>query len=214
MGESTPIAITIGRQIGSGGLELGKRLARRLGFVLVDRQITSEAARHLGCSEQDVELRTERVSRFWQSFMRVLAIGPPDSIYAQPRPVPEIPDRDLFELQAYVIRELAADKDVIVIGHAAFYILRDHPGLINIYTHASMEDRIDRIMRVSKLADAEQARQVAERTDRERERFIREMAGVIWTDARNYDLCIDTSRIPMEIAEEMVASLVNVRRAS
>jgi CMP/dCMP kinase len=212
MVSSSTIVVAIGRQIGSGGTELGERLARRLGFAYVDRQVIQEAARCLGVSEEDLLHRAERATGFWERFGRILAIGIPESVYADARRVPEITDTALFGVSMQVIRDLVANRDTVLIGHAGFHCLRGWPGVVTIYTHASRDFRIRRMAERYKITDPAEARAVIDRTDRERDQFIRHIAGVSWTDARNYDLCVDMSRVTFEMAEEMAVNLVEQRR--
>ncbi|MDB5172383.1 MAG: cytidylate kinase [Phycisphaerales bacterium] len=212
--ESPPsnIVVAIGRQIGSGGTELGERLARRLGFAYLDRQVIQEAARCLGVSEEDILDRAERASTFWERLGHILSIGIPESVYADARRVPEITDAALFGVSAQVIGDLVAKRDTVLIGHAGFHCLRAWPGLVSVYTHASREFRIGRMATRYNITNPAEARAVIDRTDREREQFVRQTAGVLWTDARNYDLCVDMSRVTFEKAEEMVIGLIELRR--
>jgi cytidylate kinase len=203
--------ITIGRQIATGAGELGCRLAQRLGYVCIDHQIVQEAARHLGVREQDLRQREERICRFWQRFAGVLAVGPPDGVYATLPVIPEIPDKTVCDVQSQVIRELTLKGDAVVIGHGAFHVLRDRPDLLKIFAHAATEYRLRRLATCYKITDPVEARKTLERTDRDRELFTRNIAGSNWMDARNYDLCIDLGRVSMPLAEEMVIGLVKER---
>lgn len=207
------MVITIGRQIGSGGTELGRRLADRLGYAYIDHEIVERAAEELGIDKDDLKLREERVTNFWERVARVLFAGSPDAVYSDVRHVPEVPDELLFRTQSRVIHELVAARDSVLIGHAGFHALRTWPGLVSVFTHACRSARIERLASAYGVTDPEEAKAVIERTDRQRQRFIADMTGNDWTNARNYDLCIDTSRIPMERAEEMVAALVEQKRA-
>ncbi len=200
--------VTIGRQIAAGAGELGCRLAQRLGYVRIDHQIVQEAAKHLGVREQDLRPREERISRFWERFARVVACGPPDSVYASFPIIPEIPDKTVCDVQSQVIRELTAQGNAVIIGHGAFHVLRDRPDLIRIFIHASTEYRIRRLATCYKITDPAEARRTLERTDRDRELFTRNIAGVDWLDPRNYDLCMDMSRVSMSVAEELVVGMV------
>ncbi|MDB5334235.1 MAG: putative cytidylate kinase [Phycisphaerales bacterium] len=205
------IVLAIGRQIGSGGAELGERLARRLNFAYIDRQIMQEAARCLGVDEAHLLHRAERTTGFWEKLGHILSMGIPESVYTDALRVPEVTDVALFGVSMQVIRELVSNRDTVLIGHAGFHCLRGWPGLVSVFTHAPREFRVRRMAMRYHITDPAEARAVIDRTDAERERFIRQMAGVSWTDARNYDLCLDMSRVTFDMAEQMVVNLIEQR---
>jgi cytidylate kinase len=204
MENPTRIVVAIGRQIASGGAELGERLAKRLGFAYIDSQIVQQAAQQLGVNEADLRARNERVIGFWERIAGVLSLGIPESGFADFRRIPEVADAALFGVEAQVIHDLAAARDSVLIGHAGFHCLRHLPGIVRVFVHADREFRVARMASRYNITDPADARAMIDRTDKEREEFIRRMAGVAWTDARNYDLCINMSRVGMELAEELV----------
>lgn len=197
------ILITISRQFGCGGAYIGTRIAKRLGYVYVDREVLQQAARNLGVEESDLADREERVSSFWESLFRVFMT---ESVYVPP-PIRPIYDRDLFNAEANIINEAADRKSAVIVGRAGFHVLKGRAGLANVFIHASMDFRIRRVMEVYKK-DAEEARSLVEESDRDRGKFIHTMTGVEWADARNYHLCIDISRTDFQTAEEMIIMLV------
>src|SRR5213595_2777953 len=121
-----PLAITIGRQIGSGGAELGRRVASRLGAAYLDQEILQAAAKHLGVPHQNLAARAECVTRLWERLLGVFAMGGPDETYTgheRSEVIAAIPDERLFEAQSQAMRELVRQGDSVVIGHAGFYVL-------------------------------------------------------------------------------------------
>src|SRR5205085_4352866 len=96
----SPLAVTIGRQPGSGGAELGRRVAKRLGAAYLDQEILREAAKQLGVDDQRLEARKECVTRFWTRMLSAFAIGAPDETYTaygqRSEAMPMIPDEALF----------------------------------------------------------------------------------------------------------------------
>jgi cytidylate kinase len=207
------IHITIGRQIGSGGGELGHRLARRLGATFIDRQVMQRTAERLGCTEAELASRREKVMPFWQRFMHSLAIGAPEGIYTDARSIPELTDEALFATQVEAIRELVAGQSTVLIGYAGFHLLRDVPGIIRIFVHADHAFRMARMQSVYGITDAIQAAAAIERTDRQRERFIAKFAGVSWTDLRNYDLTLNMSHLSFDAAEALALQFIERREA-
>lgn len=202
------IAITIGRQLGSGGASLGRRLARQLGYTYLDREILREAAEQVGAQEEDLSRWDEHISRFWDRLLECFHVGSPEGGYAALPMPPAVRDQSLFEIESRVIRGMAERHSVVVIGRGGAHVLRDHPGLVRIFLHAPVEVRMPAILREYDLGSPQKAREMIERVDQDRDRFLRQMTGRAMTDARYYDLCINTSRIPLDLAETMVVGLV------
>jgi len=207
-----PIIIAIGRELGSGGSLIGQRVARRLQIAYVDREIFTQAAQHLGVDERDLAHREERVSSFWERLVAPFAMGSPDEIYARYPPPVALPDAALFEAQKRVMRELATDRDCVIIGHGAFHVLKGEPGLIKVFVLAPVAFRVKPVREMFRLQSDDEARALIAKVDGDRERFIREMTGCAWRDCRHYDLCIDTCRVGIELAEDLIVRLVEQRR--
>ncbi len=206
MAERQKIVITITRQMASGGSFLARSLAQRMGFRYVDRDILNEAAKVLGTEERELVGREERLSTFWENLMRNYSYGATEVAYV---PVPKRPiyDRDLFDAESKVIKEIAAGHDAVIVGRGAFHILKGHPGLVKVFLHAPVDFRLSRLLAV-RGGDRDQTRLEIEASDRDKERFMREMTGVNWTDAQYYHLCMDTSVVDFMVIEEMIVQLV------
>ncbi len=205
MGNSL-IAITIARQLGAGGAPLGKRLAERLGFTYLDEDILRLAAEKRGADPADLARWDEHRAAFWERLGRTFSIGAPEGGYTPVNAAMVIHDKEVFELQAEVIRECAAKDNCVVIGRAGFWVLRDHPGRLSIYLHAPCESRVRPVMEAFKV-DADQARQLITRIDADRIRFVRETTGKEVT-AGSQHICVDTCAISLETVETMVVAAV------
>ncbi|MGE5609278.1 MAG: AAA family ATPase [Bacillota bacterium] len=209
MGTKPFVAIAISRLLGAGGATLGQRLAKRLGYAYLDRAILQRVADQIGINDADLSRWDEHVCRFWERLADVFALGPPDAIYSTPPPAStRIQDQQLFQLESRVIREAAFQRNVVVIGRGGFWVLRDHPGLVSVFLHAPPWTRIAAVMRTYKLRDEREAKEMIDRVDDDRRRFIQTMTGQTPGDGRCYHLCIDTHRAGLDLAEEMVVSLV------
>jgi shikimate kinase len=207
------IAVAIARQLGAGGGILGKRLAKRLGAVYLDRAILRLAAERLGACSAELGRWDERLPSFWERFTETFSAGAPDGTYTTSRNLTGVSSQVLFEQETRVVREAAARRSVVVVGRAGAWMLEGHPRLVRIYLHAPVETRLPEVMRRYNLTDAREARKQMDRMDIERERFILEMTSCAASDARNYDLCFDTQKADMELAEETVARLMERLRA-
>jgi cytidylate kinase len=208
MGKRAPVVVTIARQLGSGGSFIAQKLARRLDYKYMDREILREAARQLGHSEEVLLGQEERRSPLWEKILRAFSPGVPEASYVPP-PVPLALDRELFQAEAKIIRNVSDLYNAVIVGRGAVHILKGRPGLVHVFIHAGKEFRIRRVMEVYGLRDAGEARTMIDRSDAQRADFIQAMAGAAWTDARDYHLCVDTGIVGFPLAEAWVAQLVS-----
>jgi hypothetical protein len=121
-----------------------------------------------------------------------------------------VSDHNLFNYQAKVIRELAARESCVIIGRAADYVLKDNPNVVSVFVHASHEycvkQAIERRAYVGK--DVEK---FVEKTDKYRSDFYRYYTGQEWTDARNYDLCLNSERLGFEGTRDAIEAYIRIR---
>ena len=202
-----PVVITIARELGSGGSYIGQQVARRLGYAYIDRQILQQAARDLGLKETELEGRDERVQSFWDKLISVFALGSVDAIYTPP---PRwVSDEQLVETEQRLICELAVKGPCVVLGRGGFHLLRGRAKLLNVFVHAPLSFRIQRVMNVYRVNSKREAAEMIDRSDQERTRYIKSFTGFDQFDARNYHITIDTGLVDFTTAEEMVASLTD-----
>lgn len=202
-----PVVLALSRQLGCGGSYLGRLVARRLGWRYLDREVLRRAALELGLPEGEVADREERLTPFWEQDVRWFCHGVPEGTYVPP-PLPVVPDEALFRVEAQILRQVAAEGSCVVVGKGAAHVLRDCPGLLSVFLHAAPEFRAARVMRLYGIGDPAEARALVDDSDRRREHFHRALAGGEWTDARRYDLCLDTGRVGFIEAREILLGLV------
>lgn len=205
MPATMPIVITVARQLGSGGSYIGQRVARRLGYAYIDRQILQQAAEALGVEEAVLEDRDERLQGFWERLLTVFALGPPDGTYTPPPHL--VTDADLIETERRLIPQLATRGPCVVLGHGGFHLLRGRVRLLNVFVHSPLEFRVARVMGIYHAESENEAVRTIERSDHERRRYIQNFTGVDWFDARNYHLTIDTGVVDFALAEQLIAAL-------
>jgi cytidylate kinase len=210
MNERTTTVLTISRQLGSGGSHIGQEVARTLGMRYADREILQRAAAAAGVGEGDLAGAEEKGAGFWHSVVHSFSLGGPDTTFVPP-PLSSVFEEDVFKIESRIIREIASQFDAVIVGRAGFHVLQGHPGLVNVRLHARTSWRIDRIMHVYGIQDRREAEELVERSDRARAGFIRTFTGRHWTDARLFDLCIDTSSVGLELATRFVLELVSGR---
>ena len=142
MKQTNPFAITISRQLGSGGSSIGQQLAKKMNIFFADREIISKAAEQLSVLENDLESREEKLLSFWDSLFKVYTVAP--DVYVTPH-LTSPTDRELYETQAEVIKHIVEEHSAIIIGRCGFHVLREYPNLISIFLHADMDFRNKRV---------------------------------------------------------------------
>lgn len=135
--------ITIGRQFGSGGRELGKKLADKLGIRYYDKELLCEAAKNAGVSEEFFEKSDEKFPRFFSGLFSFTMGYNPYTLYSGST---SISDDSLYKAQSDFIRSVADKESCVIVGRSADYVLRDHPRCVNVFVHAPVEECVKRIM--------------------------------------------------------------------
>lgn len=196
--------ITIGRQFGSGGRELGKALADELGIQYYDKELISLAAKESGYNPEIFENVDERAtnSLLYSLSMGIYNLG---NGYA---PMRDMPVNDqLYLLQHKIIRELAA-KPCVIVGRCADYILRNHKNLLRIFVYAKMEDRVKNAVRIHDVPE-NKAESIIKKTDKTRANYYNFYSNQKWGAVENYDLCLNTSTISRDKAIKLICDIVN-----
>lgn len=200
--------ITISRQLGSGGSEVGQIVAARMNLNYVDREVFRQAAETLGRDEVDLSYRQDRTSSFWEKLVALLCASSPDVPFAPPPPLP-IPDDQLFQIQSRVVRTIAEQEDCVIVGQGAAHILCGQRGALHVHLHAPEEFRITRVMDIYSITNREQARSMIQTADRERKAFVATISGKDWMNARDYHLCLDSSILSLQDIAELIISVVS-----
>lgn len=202
------VIITIARHFGSGGKTVGKMLAEDLGINFYEKNIIKIASEESGISEALFNQADERLKRTPLFFGR--SKGEYTGELIPPNSEAFVSDHNLFNYQAKVIKEIAARESCVIIGRAADFVLKGNPGLVSVFVHASKEycvqQAIGRQAYVGK--DVEK---FIERTDKYRSDFYRYYTGQEWTDARNYDLCLNSERLGFEGTRDAIKEYIKVR---
>lgn len=188
--------ITIGRELGSGGREIGMRLSEELKIPFYDKEILDEAAKKSGYSKEILERHDEKPTG---SFLYSLAMGVSSYGHFYQRPFLI----DLYLAQFDTIRKLAERGSGIFIGRCADYVLNDRKDILNIFIHADMSDRVERTMNKHGIGK-KQAEDMCVRSDKDRASYYNYYSDHQWGDGRHYDLCINTSKITLERAVQVI----------
>ncbi len=197
-----PYSICIGRQLGSGGRQIGHIIAQRLGIAYYDKELLSLAAEESGLGRGVFERNDERKG-FIHTFLGAVQpfFGGGD-FYAN-----QLSEENLFTLQSGVIKKVAAERSGVFIGRVADYILREHPRMASIFIAANTDDRIRRIMEKEK-ADRKTASRLIEEGDAQRASYYNFYSSGTWGSADNYDLCINSSILGIDATAEFILQFI------
>lgn len=186
------LIISIGRQIGAGGLGVARRLSQEFGLKVYDKELLYEVARESGLDESCFAQRDEHSSQgrrtALQSFRSILGM------YNRAGTNTVMTEEQLFRIQSEVMQRIAAKEDCIIVGRCADYILRDEPRLVTVFIAADLESRVHNLMRVGGKTE-EEARRMIEVGDRKRAEYYNYYTFKKWGDSASYDLCINASRL-------------------
>lgn len=192
--------ITISRQFGSGGHEIGERLARQLDVPFYDKALIAMAAKQSGLSEEVFAHADEKAT---SSLLYSMVMGN-YSFGARVPGINEMPINDkLFIIQSDIIKKAAAEGPCVVIGRCADYILREHANCMNVFVHANKEDRIRRSV-AKKDCEERKAADFVTKKDKQRANYYNFYSNKRWDDLQNYDITIDTSRFSLDEAVELL----------
>ena len=207
--DNQTFVITIGRQFGSGGRELGSKLAKELGIAYYDKELLEEAAKQAGISEDIIERSDERFPSFFNAFIPVSIGYNPAASYLSSSST--ISADNLYKAQSDVIETIAQRHSCVIVGRSADYVLRNHPRLVSIFIHANIDDCIDRIMGRGDCKTREEARAKAEKTNKLRASYYNFYTDKTWGNAASYDLTINSSTMSMDKIVKIVADFVRCR---
>jgi len=197
------LIISIGRQIGAGGLGVARRLSQEFGLKVYDKELLAEVARESGldeaCFVQGDEHSSRGIRTALQGFRSLLGV------YNRAGTNTVMTEEQLFKIQSEVMQKIAAKEDCIFVGRCADYILRDEPRLVTVFIAADLESRVRNLMRVGGKTE-EEARRFIEVGDRKRAEYYNYYTFKRWGDSASYDLCINASRLDDD--EEKVVDLI------
>ena len=202
-------SIAISRQQGSGGSYIGRAVAERLGFRYFDREMLRTAAEYLSGKDNAVKDGSSGDSWF-ERFGSFLSLASLDTGYVPPSPT-VLYEGELIDRENQLIREIVDDHVAVIVGRGAAQILRARPGVVTVFIHAPEQWRVDRVQKVYKTADRAQAARMVQQSDQERSRFVRRTANVEWSDARCYDLAIDSMALGFDAAVDLIVRSVTSR---
>ena len=178
--------ITIGREFGSGGHEIGMKLAERLGIKCYDKELLELAAKESGLCKDTYSL------------------GYSNSYVDMPI------NHKVFLAQFDAIKKLAEKESCVIVGRCADYALEDDPFAVSVFVKASIDERVKRIKKLYELNDSKAA-DLIQKTDKKRASYYNYYSSKKWGDAKSYDLCVDSGLVGIEGAIEVILKFIELK---
>lgn len=199
--------ITITRQYGSGGHEVGKLLSEKLGIGFYDKELISIAAKESGVSPEIFEKADEKPVN---SLLYSLSAGLYNYGNGFSSSMGDLPVNDqLYIIQHKIIKEKAEKENFVVVGRCADYVLKEYPNVVKIYIYADINSRVKRALERHEIEPA-RAKQAVLKADKNRANYYSFYSGMKWGQVDNYDLCINTTNIGTGRAADLIIDYINL----
>ncbi len=198
--------LTIGREYGSDGRLIGKKIAELMGVTFYDSQLITMAAKESGMSQSLLQDVDEKAAN---SLMYSLSVGSDSFLgFAGTFNMP-LNDK-LFLVQADIIKDIAAKESAVIVGRCADYILRDDPDAVNIFIYAPYEQRKANVAERFDIS-LDKAADMIVKKEKQRKNYYNYYSGAKWGARTNYHLCIDSSLLGVDGTARFIADILNKR---
>jgi len=205
---SNNLIITIGRECGSGGRHIGKKLAEELGVKCYDKELIDVAVKKSGLCKEIFETHDEKpTSSFLYSLvMDTYSLGYASSAYM------DMPlNHKVFLAQFDTIKQIASEESCVIIGRCADYALADFPNVVTVFITADEDVKIKTLMERHDMTEA-QAKSFMAKTDKKRASYYNYYSSKRWGDSKSYDLCINSSKVGMDGAIRIIKAFAEEKQ--
>ena len=201
------VVITIARQYGSGGKTIGEMLADRMRVHFYNKELMKLASEDSGISEAlfinaDEKVKNTRLFKIAQNVYSGELIPPESDDFTS--------TDNLFNYQAKIIRKLAEEESCVIVGRCADFVLKDYDNVLSVFVHAPHDFCMEQAAKKHSMS-AKELDKFIQKTDKHRAEYYKYHTGREWTDARNYDLCLDSSKLGFERCVEEIIAYMKVR---
>ena len=203
----TNTIITIGRQYGSAGREIGYKVADELGIKLYDKEMLDRAAKESGICQELFETHDEKPTNsfLYSLVMDTYSLGYTSGSYTD-MPI----NHKVFLAQFYAIKKISDEGPCIQVGRCADYALEECDNVIRLFIHADLDVRIRRIARIYDLTDAK-AKELILKTDKKRASYYNYYSNKRWGAADSYDFCLNSSKLGIQGTADAIKMLVEIK---
>ena len=201
------VVITIARQYGSGGRTVGEMLSKDMGINYNDKELIKLASEESGINERlfvnaDEKIKMTKLFKMVKNIYTGQLIPPESDDF--------VSDKNLFNYQAKVIKNLAEEESCVIVGRCADYVLKDYDNVLSVFVHAPKDYCMEQAAKKVSMPSKELEKYIA-KIDKRRADYYKFYTGREWTDARNYDLCLDSSKLGFERCVEEIKAYIKVR---
>lgn len=205
---SDNFTLTLGRQFGSGGRKIARKVADMLGIEFYDKNLIAIAAKESGLSENLFDGIDEKPTN---SLLYSLVMGLQSDRSSSFYRYGDILNSDtIFRIQSQVIEDLVSDKSCVVVGRCSDYVLRNKKNVLNIFIHADEEFKLERVMRIYKQSEKE-ALETMKKTDKKRSNYYNFYTNQEWGNALNYHLSLNSAALGIDDSAKFICDFVKMK---
>lgn len=205
----TNTTITIGREFGSAGREIGRKVAEYFGIKLYDREMLARAARESGICQEIFESHDERPTNsfLYSLVMDTYSLGYSGSTYSE-MPI----NHKVFLAQFDAIKKIASEEPCILVGRCADYALESNDNVVSVFIHADLDVKIRRIARIYDLTDTK-AKDMIIKTDKKRSTYYNYYTNKKWSDSESYELCLNSGKLGIDGTAKVIEQYITLRES-
>ena len=202
MNKNEKFVITINREVGTGGRTVGRKLAEKLGVKYCDKAVIDGLTQKFGLTPERIEEIKAQKKSWWtdiNNYYQILVNSASMPMEAEVKLDNEI----MFETEKHILQDIATHTSCVVAGRTGFMVFREWPNHLNVFIQASMEYRVQRVMRRQNVTEQE-ARDIIAKMDSSREAYIKKYEDTSRYDTRNYQLVISMDDLSEDDAAEII----------
>lgn len=212
MNTKKDFVITVSRELGSGGRTVGRILAQKLKVRYSDKELIHGLQQKFNLTTSGIENLKGQKKNWFSDFIQLVAPAPQADMFIQDSQYmmefrPDLKTDDVHEAEVEIVKAIAAEGSCVIAGRSAFFVLKDHPNKLDVFITASMEHRIERVMRKQNLT-REMAIEVIDRVDKMRDNYVQRYTGKSRYDIRNYQLVLNVDNLSEEAAADLILEYI------
>ena len=207
MNKNEKFIVTINREVGTGGRTVGRKLAEKLGVKYCDKAVIDGLTQKFGLSKERIEEIKAQKKSWWNdinTYYQTLVNSANMPMEAEVK----LDNASMFETEKHILEDLAAHESCVVAGRTGFMVFREWPNHLNVFIQASLEHRVQRVMRRQNVSEQE-ARDIIDKMDTTRETYIKKYEDTSRYDTRNYQLVISMDGLSEDDAAEIIKNYID-----
>jgi cytidylate kinase len=207
MNKNEKFIVTINREVGTGGRTVGRKLAEKLGVKYCDKAVIDGLTQKFGLSKERIEEIKAQKKSWWNdisTYYQTLVNSADMPMEAEVK----LDNASMFETEKHILEDLAAHESCVVAGRTGFMVFREWPNHLNVFIQASLEHRVQRVMRRQNVSEQE-ARDIIDKMDTTRETYIKKYEDTSRYDTRNYQLVISMDGLSEDDAAEIIRNYID-----